>query len=252
MGFYNSMKLSVIIPTYNEYSYLQDAVHSVSFADEIIVIDSYSTDGTEILAASLGCKVIQRKFDNFSCQKNHAIPYAKGEWILFMDGDERISTLLQTEILAKISHSSSYSGYKLRFPHFFLNRFLFHKADKVMRLVRNENIRFTGDVHEKLRIKKGKTAVLDHFVLHYTYKGIFHFLSKKESYAWFQAGEFHKKKKKVTYYHLAFKPFYRFFSTYILKRGFLDGTAGFAGATIDAYGVFARYAKAMLIERDLK
>ncbi|MBW3519639.1 glycosyltransferase family 2 protein [Flavobacterium sp. NKUCC04_CG] len=245
------MKLSVIIPTYNEYPYLEDAVHSVSFADEIIVIDSFSTDGTAALAVALGCKVVERKFDNFSAQKNHAIPLAKGDWILFLDADERITLALQAEILSKINQSN-YGGYKLRFPHFFLNRFLYHKADRVTRLVRNNGIYFTGDVHEKLHIPEGKIGILNNYVLHYTYKGIFHFLSKKESYAWFQAGEFYKKKKKITYFHLAFKPFYRFFSTYILKRGFMDGVAGFAGSATDAYGVFARYAKAMLLERGLK
>ncbi len=245
------MKLSVIIPTYNEYLYLRDAVHSVSFADEIIVIDSFSTDDTVDLAASLGCIVVQRKFDNFSAQRNHAIPFAKGDWILFLDADERITLPLQAEILSQINHAS-YGGYKLRFPHFFLNRFLYHKVDRVTRLVRNNGIYFTGDVHEKLYIPEGRIGILNNYVLHYTYKGIFHFLSKKESYAWFQAGAFYKKKKKVTYFHLAFKPFYRFFSTYILKRGFMDGVPGFAGSATDAYGVFARYAKAMLLERGLK
>ncbi|WP_430613461.1 glycosyltransferase family 2 protein [Flavobacterium sp. JP2137] len=245
------MKLSVIIPTYNEYPYLEDAVHSVSFADEIIVIDSHSSDGTETLAASLGCVVVQRKFDNFSAQKNHAIQFATGDWILFLDADERITVQLHAEILHKIN-SLPHQGYKLRFPHFFLNRFLYHKADRVTRLVRNKGVYFTGDVHEKLHIPQGTVGIMDNFVLHYTYKGIFHFLSKKESYAWFQAGELFKRKKKVTYYHLAFKPFYRFFSTYILKRGFMDGIPGFAGAATDAYGVFARYAKVLLLERDLK
>jgi len=107
-------------------------------------------------------------------------------------------------------------------------------------------------VHEKLNIPEGNIGILNEYVLHYTYKGINHFLSKKESYAWFQAGELLKKKKKVTYFHLTFKPFYRFFSTYILKRGFMDGMPGFAGSVTDAYGVFARYAKLMLLERGLK
>lgn len=245
------MKLSVVILTYNERPYLEDAVHSVAFADEIIVMDSYSNDGTVELANSLDCIVIQRKFDNFSNQRNHAIPFAKGEWILFLDADERISIRLQAEILSKITNDTD-QAYKLRNPHFFLNHFLYHKADRVIRLAKNDQIHFTGDVHEKLQVPKGTIGILDNYIIHYTYKGIFHFLNKKESYAWFQAGELLKKRKKISYFHLAFKPFYRFFSTYILKRGFLDGAPGFAGSAVDAYGVFARYAKLMLLERDLK
>ncbi len=245
------MKLSVVILTYNERPYIEDAIKSVAFADEIIVMDSFSTDETVATALSLGCRVIQRKFDNFSNQRNHAIPFAQGDWILFLDADERISISLQTEILNSIA-STKHVAYKLRNPHFFLNHFLYHKADKIIRLAKNNRIYFTGDVHEKLQIASGSLGILDHYIIHYTYKGMFHFLSKKESYAWFQAGELFKKRKKTSYFHLAIKPFYRFFSTYILKRGFMDGIPGFAGSATDAYGVFARYAKLILLERDLK
>ncbi|WP_430613459.1 glycosyltransferase family 2 protein [Flavobacterium sp. JP2137] len=245
------MKLTVIILTYNEQPYLKDAVRSVSFADEIIVMDSYSTDGTVALAELLQCRVIQRKFDNFSNQRNHAIPFATGDWILFLDADERVPIPLRQEIITHIN-SGTHQTYRLRNPHFFLHHFLYHKADKIIRLAKNEQLYFTGDVHEKLQIPRGSIGTLDNYLIHYTYKGIFHFLNKKESYAWFQAGELFKKKKKITYFHLAFKPFYRFFSTFILKRGFMDGVPGFAGSAIDAYGVFARYAKLMLLERQLR
>jgi glycosyltransferase involved in cell wall biosynthesis len=243
-------KLSVIIPTFNEESYIEDAVKSVSFADEIIIIDSYSTDNTTQIATSLGCKVLQRKFDNFSSQKNHAIATATGEWILFIDADERVPEKLKYEILQVLA-SPKHNSYKLRFPHFYMNRFLYHKVDKVTRLVKNEGIRFEGDVHEKL-IVKGTTGKLRNFMIHYTFKGLFNQLQKKDSYAWFQAKTSHKKGKKVTVFHLFFKPGYRFFHAYIIKRGFLDGVPGLAMASINAYGVLSRYVKQLLIQRDLK
>jgi glycosyltransferase involved in cell wall biosynthesis len=242
--------LSVIIPTYNEISYIEDAVKSVDFANEIIVIDSFSTDGTKEKAIALGCKVIERKFDNFSSQKNHAIASATGDWILFLDADERVTQKLKVEILSVIK-DSKHSGYKICFPHFYMNRFLYHKVDKVTRLVKNKNITFTGDVHEKLNVE-GSIGTLKNFMIHYTYKGLFHLLQKKDSYAWFQANTSVKKGKKATYFHLFFKPFYRFFSSYILKRGFMDGVPGLALASINAYGVFSRYVKILLIEKDLK
>ena len=80
-------KLSVIIPTYNEELYLEKALRSVRFADEIIVVDSMSTDNTVAIAKKYNCKVLSRTFDNFSNQKNHALDYAKGEWVLFIDAD---------------------------------------------------------------------------------------------------------------------------------------------------------------------
>jgi len=243
-------KLSVIIPTFNEESYIEDAIKSVAFADEIIVVDSYSTDSTASIATSLGCKVLQRKFDNFSAQKNFALTAATGNWILFIDADERVAEKLKFEIF-EVLRNPKHSGYKLKFPHFYMNRFLYHKVDKVVRLVKNENIRFEGDVHEKL-IVQGSIGKLSNFMIHYTYKGLFTHLQKKDSYAWFQANTSHKKGKKVTVMHLIFKPMYRFFHAYIIKKGFLDGVPGLAMASINAYGVLSRYVKQMLIERGLK
>lgn len=242
--------LSVIIPTYNEIDYIEDAVKSVDFADQIIVIDSFSTDGTKEKALSLGCTVLERKFDNFSNQKNHAIAHAIGDWVLFIDGDERVTPKLKLEILAAIHHGK-HSGYKINFPHFYMNRFLYHKVDRVVRLVKNKGIHFTGDVHEKLHVE-GSVGQLKNFMIHYTYKGFFHLLQKKDSYAWFQANTSVKKGKKATYFHLFFKPLYRFFSFYILKRGFMDGVPGLALASVNAYGVFSRYAKMILIQKGLK
>ena len=242
--------LTVIIPTYNEIHYLQDAVRSVAFAQQIIVIDSFSTDGTYELALSLDCTVIQRKFDNFSNQKNAAIALASGDWILFVDADERVTPKLKLEILSTLENPK-YEGYKINFPHYFMNRFLYHKVDRVLRLVKNNNVHFTGDVHEKLNVK-GSIGQLQHFMIHYTYKGLFHALSKKNSYAWYQAGMAREKGKKVTLLHLIFKPFYRFFSSYVLKKGFLDGIPGLALAMVNAYGVFSRYVKLMLLEREMK
>src|SRR6187401_2264373 len=104
--------LSVIIPTYNEIDYIEDAVKSVDFADEIIVLDSFSTDGTKEKAITLGCKVLERKFDNFSSQKNHAIASATGDWVLFLDADERVTQKLKFDSLSVIKNGK-HSGYKI-------------------------------------------------------------------------------------------------------------------------------------------
>lgn len=242
--------LTVIIPTFNEENYIQDCLQSVHFANQIIIVDSFSTDGTLDIAKKYNCEVIQRKFDNFSNQKNEAIRLAKSDWILFVDADERVTQKLKLEILNTIN-TAGHNAYKLRFPHFYMNRFLYHTENKVVRLVKNQEIRFEGEVHEKL-LFKGTVGVLDNFMIHYTYKGLFHYIKKKDSYAWFQAKMALDRKKKTRYIHLFFKPFYRFFHTYFIRKGFLDGVPGLAVATIDAYGVFSRYVKMILIEKGLK
>ncbi|MEN2412695.1 glycosyltransferase family 2 protein [Flavobacterium mesophilum] len=243
-------KLSVIILTYNEESHIANAIKSVAFADEIIVLDSYSTDSTPEIVSNLGVQLIYRKFDNYSSQRNHAIKSATGDWILFLDADERVTAELRDEIIESINSDKSVA-YRIWFPHFFMDRFLFHYTDKVTRLMKNENIRFVNEVHEKL-VLKTKPPVLKNYMVHLTYKGLFNFISKKDKYAWFQAKMSSEKGKKATLWLLFFKPFYRFFHTYFVKRVYLDGVPGLAAAAIDAYGVFSRYAKMVLIEKKLE
>jgi len=242
--------LTAIIPTFNEENYIEDCLRSVAFADQVIVIDSYSTDATVTIAKKYQCEILQRQFDNFSNQKNEAIKAAKSDWVLFVDADERVTEKLKLEVKSTINHPK-HDAYKIKFPHFYMNRFLYHTENKVIRLVKNHAIHFEGEVHEKL-IHPGTVGLLQNFMIHYTYKGLFHYIKKKDSYAWFQAKMAKDKNKKTSYFLLFFKPFYRFFHTYIIRKGFLDGIPGLAVATIDAYGVFSRYVKMLLIERGLK
>lgn len=242
--------LTVIIPTYNEENYLWRALYSVKFANEIIVIDSYSTDNTIKIAEEYNCKILKRKFDNFSNQKNHALQYATSDWVLFLDADERLTTGLKTELIDAINNGK-HTAYKLNFPHFYMNRFLFNHSHNVTRLVVREKCHFEGSVHEKL-IVDGTVGKLHNPVLHYTYKGLEHYISKKDSYAWFQAQQMLDKGKKATYFHLAFKPFYRFFHSFIIKGGFRDGIPALAIAGINAYGVFSRYAKLILLKKGIR
>ena len=114
--------VTVILPAFNEKDYIQDCLHSVSFADQIIVIDSFSTDSTVEIAKNYNCEIVQRKFDNFSNQKNEAIKHATSNWILFIDADERVTEKLKSEILETINNPK-HDAYKIKFPHFYMNRF---------------------------------------------------------------------------------------------------------------------------------
>lgn len=242
--------LTVIIPTYNEAAYIEDALHSVRFANEIIVIDSYSTDATAAIAKPLAHKFLQRKFDHFSGQKNAALAHATSEWVLFLDADERVTQSMEAEIKT-ILKNPKHGGYKINFPHFYMNRFLYHHSDDVLRLVLRDGAQYRGAVHEKLQCK-GSIGKLQNPMLHYTYKGLEHYIAKKESYAWFQAEQLQQKGKKVRWFHLFFKPTWRFFNSLMLKRGYRDGVPGLAVATVNAYGVFSRYVKLIALQRKMR
>ena len=243
-------KLTVIMPTLNEADYVASALRSVQFADEIIVIDSFSTDGTPEIVKPYATLFLQREFDNFSAQKNAALKHATGDCVLFLDADERITYPLQQEIKEAITYGV-HAGYKLNFPHFFMNRFLYHHSSNVLRLVRREGTHFSGLVHEKLHLQ-GSVGKLKNPVLHFTYKGLDHYIQKRDKYAWFQAEQLQKKGKKATYLQLFLKPSFRFFSSYILKGGFKDGIPGLAISTVNAYGVFSRYVKLLLLQRGMR
>ncbi len=243
-------KLTVIIPSYNEEAYLEDALFSVAFADEIIVIDSFSEDKTPEISKKYATKFLQRKFDNFSNQKNFALKEATGNWVLFVDADERVTHSLEAEIKQTIQNPK-HGGYKINFPHFYMNRFLYHHSDDVLRLVKREGAYFSGSVHEKLQCK-GSIGKLKNKMLHFTYKGLESYISKKENYAWFQAERQFEKGKKATWFHLFFKPSYRFFRSFILKGGFRDGVPGLTVAAVNAYGVFERYVKLMLLRKGMR
>ncbi|MBK5214033.1 MAG: glycosyltransferase family 2 protein [Flavobacteriaceae bacterium] len=244
------VKLSVIIPTFNEEAFVEEALKSVSFADEIIVVDSFSTDKTPEIVKKYATKFLQRTFDNFSNQKNFALKEASGDWVLFLDADERIPQKLKTEIL-KTLENPKHGGYKLNFPHYFMDRFLYHHSDDVLRLVIRDGAHFTGLVHEKLNCK-GSIGKLKSMVEHYTYKGLQNYISKKESYAWFQAEQLFAKGKKVTWGHLLIKPTFRFIKSYIIRGSYKDGVPGLTISVINAYGVFSRYVKLMLLQKGMR
>ena len=132
-----------------------------------------------------------------------------------------------------------------------MNRFLYHHSNDVLRLVKRKGASYKGLVHEKLTCE-GSIGQLASPVLHFTYKGLSHFLAKKESYAWFQAEQLQKKGKKTSWGHLFIKPSWRFFSSYIIKGGFRDGIPGLTVAAINAYGVFQRYVKLMLLNKGMR
>ncbi len=243
-------KLTVIIPTYNEAAYIVDALKSVVFADEIILIDSFSQDETVMLAKPYVTKIIKREFDNFSGQKNAALEHATGNWVLFLDADERVTQSLEQEIKATME-APKHGGYKINFPHFYMNRFLYSHSDDVLRLVKREGAIYAGKVHEKLTCI-GTIGKLNNKMLHYTYKGLTNYITKKESYAWYQAEQLYNKGKKATWFHFFFKPSYRFFRSFILKGGFKDGIPGLTVAAVNAYGVFERYVKLRLLYKGIR
>lgn len=238
-------KITVIIPTLNEETNIVRAINSVNFVDEIIVIDSYSTDKTvEIANTYPKVKTYQRSFDDFSSQKNYAIDKASNDWILVLDADEEISVNLKNEILKLLKKDISLNiAYTISRKFFFKEKRLYFSGfqrSKVIRLFNKTKCFYKGKVHEQI-VFEGKLGKLKYKINHYSYNDFKHYKNKLELYAKLQAEELFEKKQKVTFFHLYIKPVYRFISHYLIRFGFLDLKNGLTISYLHAYGVYKRY-----------
>ena len=250
-----SQKITAIIPTLNEEFNIEDAIKSVSFADEIIVIDSFSDDDTVNLAKKHNVRILQREFDNFSSQKNYAIDLAKHNWIYILDADERVNEVLKNEILSAIQSSNDLVGFYIYRAFYFFDRKINYggwQRDKVIRLFRKDKCKYDGKLVHELVKYEGEISFLKNKIEHYSYQNYDYYSSKLDQYTSLQAEELFRKKRRVNAYHVTIKPIYRFFSHYILRFGFLDGFPGFVLANQQAYGVFTRYVKLWLLYKNKK
>jgi glycosyltransferase involved in cell wall biosynthesis len=246
-------KITAIIPTLNEEIHIEEAIKSVSFADEIIVIDSFSSDNTVILAEKYNVKIIKRKFDDFSSQKNFAIDQAKHPWIYILDADERVTLEVRGEILEAVKNPNNCVGFYVRRTFYFCKKPVTYSGfqrDKVIRLFLKEHCKYNGLVHEKI-ITKGKLGFFKNKIDHFSYRNYDHYISKLNHYAAIRAKELHKRGDQVNIYHVMIKPPARFVIHYIIRLGFLDGFTGFLVAKTQAYGVLTRYIKLWLLNKKI-
>lgn len=230
----------------NEVNHIEDVINNISFADEIIVIDSYSNDGTlDKLSKLKNVTTICREFTNFSDQRNFAIQQAKNDWILFIDADERIPLKLRNEIFDAINNSNNIVAFLFKRIYFFKKkriRFSGFQTDATYRLFKNGNVKYIENklVHEMPEIS-GESKILKNEMLHFCFDSFAHYKSKMEHYAKLKALELFNKGKKPNVFHFYLRPFYKFIVNYFFRLGILDGKEGFQICYLSAYGVYYRY-----------
>ena len=236
-------KITAIIPTFNEEHNIVEAINSVKFADEIIVVDSYSTDKTIELATPISDKILQRKYNNSASQKNWAIPQAKNKWILILDSDERITKDLEIEIINILKSPSEYTGFWIKRQNYFMNKkivFSGWQNDKVIRLFKRDYCKYEEKhVHAEIK-SNGKIGILKNKITHNTYKSKEDYLQKIETYAKWQAKDY-TKTGNINIFHTQIKPMFRFIKHFIIQLGFLDGYAGLMISLYQAKAVYLRY-----------
>lgn len=239
------MPLTAIIPTYNEEKDIRKALESVSFADEILVVDSFSTDSTLEIANEFGARIIQREYAYSASQKNWAIPQASYEWILLLDADEWLDDVTIKEIQHLLDSPPSYDAYWFPRQNHFMNRkmrFGLWRNDKVIRLFRRDLCVYEDKrVHAEIQCS-GRVGYMSSPIQHNTYKGFSEMIQKTNRYTTWAAAD-RVNKKKVGAFDVVVKPWFAFFRDYILKLGFLDGLPGFISAAHTSWSKFIRAVK---------
>ena len=240
-------KISAILITYNEDIHINAVLENVKFADEIIVVDSFSTDGTiEKIKEHPNVKLIQRPFLNYTDQKSFALEQATNDWVIFLDADERIPDRLRNEILATVNSSEPTADAYYFYRTFMFKNKVLHfsgwQSDKNYRLFKKSKVHFTEEriVHETL-VVDGESDVLKNKLVHYSYKNYEDYKGKMIKYGQMKAVEELKKDYAPNFYHFVFRPFYKFFNHYILRFGILDGKKGVIICYLNALGVYSRY-----------
>jgi glycosyltransferase involved in cell wall biosynthesis len=245
--------LSVCVIAGNEEDRIGDCLASVGWADEIVVVDSRSTDRTAEIAAARGARVIVRDWPGYVAQKNFALEQAASDWVLCLDADERVSPRLAESIRGVLAGPPDRTaGYRMARRTFHLGRWILHGGwypDRKVRLVRRGRARWGGvDPHDRLEAD-GPVGDLAGDIEHYTYRDIADHLRTIDRFTTVAARELHARGRGGAVLGMLVHPPAKFLKMYLLKAGFLDGAPGFVVAVLGGYYVFLKYAKLWELRR---
>jgi glycosyltransferase involved in cell wall biosynthesis len=245
--------LSVILISNNEANNILDCLASVSFADQIIVVDCGSTDNTVELARSMGAQVLQTvDWPGFGAQKNRALDLATCDWVFSIDADERVTPELAEQIKIAIkndskcgNHIGQHDAYDLPRLTQFCGQWIHHcgwTPDRVLRLFKHGSARFSNDlVHERIVQSQGTCGKLTNPMLHFSYPTPASYWRKLDQYSQAWAKQRHLEGKQTSMLRAAMSGLAAFVRTYFVRLGFLDGALGFAVCTMQAQSAFGKY-----------
>lgn len=245
--------LSACIITLDEEDRIQDCIASLDFCDEVLVVDSHSSDGTRALAESLGARVIERDWPGHVAQKEFTVRQAQHDWVLCVDADERVSPALREELVAlKRAGFPDRAGWRMPRCSRYLGRWIRHGTwypDLQLRLFDRRRGHWGGEnPHDRVELE-GSVGRLTGDLLHEPYRNLSEHLRTIDTYTTTMAEGLVRRGKRASVWNLVANPAVRFFRFYVLKLGFLEGWRGFLLACLAAHYVRLKYAKALILQR---
>lgn len=239
-------KVSGLMITYNEEKNIREVLECFDFCDEIVIVDSFSTDKTlEIAQTFPNVKIIPNTFEDFTKQRNLALDTAKNDWILFLDGDERITPELRQEIIEELNKTDKKDAYYFYRKFFFAGKPIHYsgtQTDKNFRLFRRSKARYISEkkVHETLKVN-GTIGELKNKLLHFSVNDYKSYKKKMIHYGVLKGQELTAKGKKFNLLTQYSKTLFKFFKAYILRLGILDGKEGYQLSYLQSLSVFETY-----------
>jgi glycosyltransferase involved in cell wall biosynthesis len=246
-------RLSACIITYNEADRIEACVKSLSFCDDIVVVDSHSTDATREIAASLGVRVIERDWPGYRTQKDFAVRSAQYDWVLCLDADEQVSDELRAEILAlRDSGFPHHAGWSVPRLMVYFGQYLKHGTAYPDRLIRLFDRRRGGwigrEIHENTRVS-GSVGKLRGHLYHYSYRNLHDQENRLRRYADLMARSLYESGDRGGLWRAFMNTYWRFIRGYFLRLGFLDGWRGLVFALLEANYVRQKYLKLYLLTK---
>jgi len=238
------MKLSAIILTTNAEKDIQQCLDSIAFADEIIVVHGEIQDTTLEIAKKVGTRFIEERSDSFADKRNAGLKAAKGEWVFYIDTDERVTSRLKKSIESVISLNSSLSAYKVQRQNFYLGKNPWPKIEQLERLFKKERLEgWYGRLHESPKVV-GPIGVLDGLLEHYTHKDLASMLTKTIHWSQMEATlRFEAHHPQMTWWRFPRVMLTAFWDSYIRQQGYKAGTMGLIESIFQAFSMFITYAR---------
>lgn len=247
--------ISAVLITRNEAVNVDGALHSLSWADDIVVVDCGSNDATLDICRQYTDRIFHRDWTGYVDQKNFAVEMASYDWIFSLDADERPSPELVSEIQLLRCSGFEHAGYRIPRVAFLMGRWLRHGdwyPDYQLRLFDRRRGRWQGGrVHESVKLRDGKPGLLKGELHHFSYRSLSDYLKRLESYTSLAAADYHDRGKTANAAELLFDPLVTFMKAYFLKRGCLDGLPGFMAAVMGSVSVYFKYAKLYELQHKL-